>query len=296
MIINSQQFSPKEVAQALGVSEATIKRWVDKNKLPAEKTLGGHRKITLKNLRDFCTASKYSIQKPEVLGLTASTGRQKDKIRIAQEELNTAFNTCSEEKIRGLLTNLALAEVPFHQIFDTVLTPALHQLGCDWYEGTIDAFQERRTIQICTRLLYSFESFFETPKENAPIALLGTLKNDPYIIPILMLETILRSKGWRTEFLGNDLELSSYGKAIELYQPELLAISCSGEREENELAQELRSLADFCDKEKPELLVGGRYITEEIIASNSNIHFPKSMTDFYEILSTEGLLAGKASQ
>lgn len=280
----TQQFSPKEIAKAIAVSEATIKRWVDKGKIPAEKTLGGHRKIGLHDLKQFCENSKYSIKHPEILGITPSTGRAKDKMRIAQEELNEAFNTCNEEQIRGLLTNLLLADVPYQDIFDQVLAPALHQLGCDWENGEIDAFQERRTIQICTRLLYSFENFLPTPESDAPIALLGTLKNDPYIIPTLMLETILRSRGWRTELLGNDLEIKSYQKALTLYKASLLVISCSGNSTEEELLSNLKILSKSSQASSAQLVAGGSHITGHIVDSLPEVEFPYSMTGFYEFI------------
>ena len=37
--MNQRLFSPKEIAQALGVSQASIKRWVDKGIIKAEKTI-----------------------------------------------------------------------------------------------------------------------------------------------------------------------------------------------------------------------------------------------------------------
>ena len=38
--------SPKELADAIGVSESSIKRWVDNGEIQATKTSGGHRRIT----------------------------------------------------------------------------------------------------------------------------------------------------------------------------------------------------------------------------------------------------------
>lgn len=42
---NHRSYSPKQLADKLGVSVQTIQRWVDAGQLKAWKTLGGHRKI-----------------------------------------------------------------------------------------------------------------------------------------------------------------------------------------------------------------------------------------------------------
>ena len=42
-----QVLSPREMATVLGVSESSIKRWVDDGAITSTKTAGGHRRITV---------------------------------------------------------------------------------------------------------------------------------------------------------------------------------------------------------------------------------------------------------
>ena len=255
---DNQLFSPKEVAHALGVSEASIKRWGDKGLISCIKTSGGHRKVPLHSLREYLHKNKKVLINPEVLNIPTNTGRTKDKMVQATTELQNAFIKCDEYKIRGILYDLFLAGVSVENIFDKLLAPALHQLGCNWEKGNIDAFQERRAVQICTRVLYGFDSFFPQPEKDAPVALLGTLSNDPYTIPILMVEVCLRSLGWRTEFLGNHLPAESYVKAIEMYKPNLTAISISFIDHQQDLTKTLLSIEKVAISQKSGLAIGGR--------------------------------------
>ena len=255
---DNQLFSPKEIGHALGVSEASIKRWVDKGKIGCIKTSGGHRKIPLHALVEYLHTNKAVLVNPEAVSIPDSTGRKKDKMAQSALELQSSFNACDEHTIRGIIYDLYLAGTPLHKIFDELLAPALHKLGCDWEDGTVDAFQERRTIQICIRTLYGFETFFPPPEDDAPVALLGTLSGDPYTVPVLMVEVCLRAIGWRTEFLGNDLPGESYVKAIEMYKPALTAISISAK--DQETAGHLQLIEKKCRKLKSGLLVGGRAV------------------------------------
>ena len=45
--------SPKELAHALGVSESSIKRWIDDGRLDCTRTPGGHRRVTIQNALKF---------------------------------------------------------------------------------------------------------------------------------------------------------------------------------------------------------------------------------------------------
>jgi MerR family transcriptional regulator, light-induced transcriptional regulator len=283
---DNQLFSPKQVASALGVSEASIKRWVDKGKIGCVKTTGGHRKIPMYSLVEYIHTNDKTLVNPEILNLPESTGRIKDKINQAALALQKSFIECDEYKIRGVIYDLFLSGYPVEEIFDTLLAPALHQLGCEWERGTIDAFQERRTVQVCIRTLYGFDSFFPQPEEGAPVALLGTLSNDPYTVPVLMVEVCLRSLGWRTEFLGNDLPADSYMKAIEMYKPDLSIVSISFSESDQDLTEALYEIEKIAVSQESGLVIGGRAVPEASVERLQNSLFVYSMQNFKDELPT----------
>jgi len=51
-------YSPKQVAQRLGVSESSVKRWLDQGVVPVLRTAGGHRRISEESLEDLLTRLK----------------------------------------------------------------------------------------------------------------------------------------------------------------------------------------------------------------------------------------------
>ena len=74
MYDSSSRFSPRQVAQALGVGESTVKRWIDAERLVADRTLGGHRRVTLEEVLRFVRAEETDVVHPEVLGLEGLEG------------------------------------------------------------------------------------------------------------------------------------------------------------------------------------------------------------------------------
>lgn len=281
---DNQLYSPKQIGSALGVSEASIKRWVDKGIIECIKTDGGHRKIPLYALIDYIQKNNAELVNPEAVNIPKTTGRLKDKMSKSAEELQQGFKDCDEFKIQGIIYDLFTSGQNPETIFDELLAPALHQLGCDWEDGTVDAFQERRAIQICIRTLYGFNSFFPLPEKDAPIVLLGTLSGDPYTIPPLMIEVCLRHKGWKTEFLGNDLPVVSYAKAIEMYKPDLLIISMSTCEDEVKSTEEILGLEEVALMNKCGFILGGRAVPEEAVKKLSQTLLVPSITDMLNSL------------
>ncbi len=63
----NQLISPKEAADMIQVGYSTVQRWIDAGKVPAHKTLGGHRRIMKKDLIHFAESKNMPIYgEPEI--------------------------------------------------------------------------------------------------------------------------------------------------------------------------------------------------------------------------------------
>ncbi|MEI6235767.1 MAG: helix-turn-helix domain-containing protein, partial [Planctomycetota bacterium] len=64
----AEELSPKQVALALGVSEASLKRWCDNGLLDSTRTAGGHRRISRGSVMAFLREREQPAVRPELLG------------------------------------------------------------------------------------------------------------------------------------------------------------------------------------------------------------------------------------
>ena len=92
MVASQPQYSPKQIADALEVSESSVKRWCDSGKISSVRTGGGHRRVTLEGLRRFLSHSSRSLIAPEVLGLPKLDPARSDHHQFDSEDDFKSFN------------------------------------------------------------------------------------------------------------------------------------------------------------------------------------------------------------
>lgn len=257
--------SPRQVAQAISVSESSLKRWCDKGLIPTVYTAGGHRRIPVNGVLSYLREVGLEIHNPEILGLPKSTtGGGFRKLLEEKERLIQALVSADEEVCIEVVLNLYLANYPMSEICDDVLAQSFAEIGEKWCTGEVAVYQERRSCELCHRVMHEVRRVFPELNANAPIAVGGTVDGDPYTLASSMAELVLRDLGWRANSLGNMLPFSSLVHAICDTRPKLFWVSVSAIRNEESFLDQFDRLSCMAFDNNVTLVVGGKGLTENV--------------------------------
>jgi excisionase family DNA binding protein len=252
--------SPKQLAEVIGVSESSLKRWADQGKLQAVRTAGGHRRIPVTEAIRFARAGRMPILKPAALGLpelqAGRAGDSTDADRLG-ELLFEHLQRGEAEPVRGTILELYLAGRSIAWICDGPLRQAMARIGELYHHDPRGIHLEHRATDICLRTLHLLRSVIgpgagpaaapvsgdgleaghsdvagedgepRQSDEPAPLAIGAAVSGDPYQMPSLMAACTLQELGFEAVNLGPDLPIASLLSAAEDYHPRLVWLACS---------------------------------------------------------------------
>ena len=256
--------TPNQVARALGVSEASLKRWCDKGLLQASRTVGGHRRLTVGGVMDFLRSSGHELVRPEVLGLPPATGKSEAAIDRVGTLVRAALEAGDQERLRRLIINLYLAGHTICEIGDRVIAPSFIEIGERWSHGDVEVYEERRGVEICLRVLHEMRTMLTPPLTDAPLEIGETLQGDPYSLPGTLVELTLAELGWRAQFYGVDHPAATLEAAIREIKPRLFCLSISALHDEDDFVAMYDTLFTTATACNVPIAVGGRGITHGI--------------------------------
>ncbi len=222
--------SPRELADALGVSESSLKRWVDAGKITAARTEGGHRRIPLLEAVRFIRESGAPLARPELLGMPEVAVVQGMPLR--QDTFRQYLLDGDAVGARGWLLSRYLAGSSVAELSDGPIRDAMHQIGELWQHSPEGIFIEHRATDACLQALAHLRSTFEPPA-RAPLAIGATPEDDPYILATFMAAMVVASIGMRAVNLGPDTPVSAMERAYAHHvaagsPPALVWISATG--------------------------------------------------------------------
>jgi methanogenic corrinoid protein MtbC1 len=241
--------TPRQLADAIGVSESSLKRWADAGRIQVSRTEGGHRRITLTEAVRFIRDSRAVVVRPELLGLPASSEEQ-------DSTLSKMLLGGDGRGVTGYLLARFLSGTSVAALCDGPLRAALTHIGTLWRHQEEGVMVEHRATTIIIEALASLRALIED-RPGAPVAVGGGLAGDPYVIPSMMCATALSELGLRPVNLGADTPATSLLQAARDERAQLVWVSVTAAPAEAALAE----LARVC-RELLELgvavVVGGR--------------------------------------
>jgi MerR family transcriptional regulator, light-induced transcriptional regulator len=169
---------------------------------------------------------------------------------IYASQLYTALINHNENQASDLLRGA-------HALFDLqtvcmeIIVPALRDIGEAWYRGEIRVATEHFSSAYLRGKMLSLLQSYPT-RRNAPNVIIGCAPMEQHELGSLMLAVLLRSKGFRVEYLGPDIPLEDLADYASYEQPDMIILSASLE----DSAYELRTMQKLLQKSHPATIFG----------------------------------------
>ena len=262
-VVLKVSLTPSQVARAINVSESSVKRWCDKGMIVARHTAGGHRRIHVSDLLAFLRRKGMELVHPEILGVPQLLGKTSQALGAASEQLTSFLLDGDEQSCRQLAIDLYLSEHSLGAISDEVLAKAFRCIGNCWAAGEAEVFQERRGIEIASRMVHELRALIPRPPVDAPLAIGGSPSGDQYTLPTNLVELVLQDVKWNATSLGPNLPFETMRTAILELRPKLFWLSCSYLENEVEFLSMYQELHEEFSSNVA-FVVGGFALSEEV--------------------------------
>jgi hypothetical protein len=277
--VYSEMISPKQFGQVIGMSESSLKRWIDSGHLQVTRTIGGHRRISVKEALRFIRTRSLEVKDSSPLKLSVNTDS------FSTDDCNSLFlhylKEGMSEDARQLLFNEFIKGATIAELGDDAIRPALDTLSLEGNEPE-NIFIEHRATQICIQSI-QFLHELVAPDKTLFNAVGGAISADIYALPSMLVAAVIEENYGTAVNLGPNTPFDVFRSASVLLdkkeQPDLVWVSISQLDNPVEISKELSIFAHECNENKIPLLVGGRSVNGLILDPQLNLTLHTSLKD-----------------
>lgn len=203
--MSDRLMSTGDVAEVLGVSEATVKRWADAKALTCIRTPGGHRKFRLRDIAMHLASRRTS-------GYEDVPGKDEDS---QIEDLVSALLVGDTEKVIGAITSARLQRTSFATVADTILQPAVQRVSQSCVTGRCEAFHQHvafnSLIDVCARHRHTLR----VPSHVRGRMVSAPMPGEPNDLLARFVSLVGVESGLDTYLLGTGIAPASVARAAE---------------------------------------------------------------------------------
>ncbi len=223
----------REAADLLGVHYQTAYGWVRKGMLPATKA-----------------GRSYQVNVADVhaLGAQRATGtppRPEVRVRNWQPQADRFYNAivAGEDRLAQTRLDRLSAGVPFIELCERVVAPALRRIGDDWAAGDVTIAVEHRASAICERIIAPLAARQPRGRPRG-VAVTATPPGERHGLSALMAAGSLREDHWLVQYLATDLPANEVGRLAHDVAARLVVLSAVTEEAAARGAAEAAQLAE----------------------------------------------------
>lgn len=263
MISAEPYLKTQRVAQALGVSVSTIKRWVDSGMIQAARTVGKHRLIPYSEALRLAREQGFPEANLELLAGLAKAP-QPSGPEGPVPVLERLLREGKSAEARTFIHSLYRSGCGAATMADDVIRPVMTRIGHAWMVGALDIYQEHEATQVVATAIRDLVDRVGRERRIGPLAIGATTEGDPYVLPGLLGQLVLLELGWRVRNLGINLPLRSLAHAVTNLRPRLVFISACFLRDEDQFVHEYRAFHEIAAGVGAAVIVGGPALGPEL--------------------------------
>ena len=174
-------------------------------------------------------------------------------------QLYQALIAHDESRASDLLRE-AQALFDLNTICVNVITPALADIGNDWYNGKVRITTEHFASALIRGKLLTLLQAYPT-KRSAAYLLVGCAPTEQHEISSLMFAVMLRAAGYRVEYLGPDIPIDDLVEYAAEEHPDMVILTATMEESALELKRAQEKLGKI--KQAPLFGYGGQIFSQK---------------------------------
>jgi MerR family transcriptional regulator, light-induced transcriptional regulator len=280
MALAKSHLTPKELADAIGASESSMRRWVDGGQIRMSRTAGGHRRIPVEEAIRFIREAGAPLVHPEVIGLSdLSLAAPGDAAASDDQRLFEALLVGDRRLAKGLIVSWYLEGRSLATLFDGPIRAALSRLGEIWQHEQHGILVEHRATEICLEILHELRAMLSAVQAEAPLALGGAPEGDPYLVPCAMVALVLAEAGYREVNYGAQTPLHLLADAAAEQDAAVVWVSITAPPDKRRVERDIADLAGRIAARNTPIVLGGRHAAEVLPRALANVHLANSMTE-----------------
>jgi excisionase family DNA binding protein len=227
-----------EAARRLGVAPITIQRWVDEGSMRARRTVGGHRRIPVAEIRKRLATSR------------SGTDRQHLKAWL------DGLLSGETREVARLLRRARAHGGCWAHVADEV-GQVIVELGELWQAGDCSVFEEHMATEALRRATAACAA--ELPRRRvARRALLTTAPGQRHTLGLSLAELVLAERGWRSIWIGEGPPAEEIPAMVAGLAPDLCIVAASFDAQPKTLRTLQRSLVHAMSGTGGRLVLAGQ--------------------------------------